>query len=129
MKATFGFVKTESIGGFESKPDAAGAALCGLFGYETGTAPAQCRRLRRKVLPGTGMSSIDPYRFSSCGHPGTGAARLINCFKNFLIPCAEFKIRKTLLIPSDSLNKIVHLEYFHIKIAQAAAGEVKAKEG
>src|SRR5690348_11509323 len=62
------------------------------------------------------------------GYPHTRSARLINRFKNLLVSCAKLKIGKTLFSPPDSLDKVVHLEHLHIKVAQSAAGEIKAKE-
>jgi hypothetical protein len=61
-------------------------------------------------------------------YPAAGLARPINRFENFLIPCAELEIGKTVLISPDRLDQIVHLEYLHIEIAQPATGEVKTKE-
>ena len=60
---------------------------------------------------------------------GTGTAGSVYCFENFLVPSAELEIRKTPLIPTDSLNKVVHFEYLHIEVAQSAARKLKAKEG
>ena len=62
-------------------------------------------------------------------YPRLGTARLINCFKDFLVPGSEFKIGKTFFTSPDRLNHVMHLKYLDIKITKAATGEIKAKEG
>jgi len=62
------------------------------------------------------------------GYPGARVARLIDRFKNFLVPCAKRKIGKTLFILPDSLDKVVHFENLDIKVAQSASCKIKTKE-
>src|SRR2546423_7267184 len=81
-----------------------------------------------------GISSHFANRLSSLTlamrrYPRARTARFIDCLKNLLVPRAELKIRKTVLVSPDSLNQLVHLEYLHVKVAQSAAGEITATEG
>ena len=92
--------------------------------------PAQLTHLGFNDLPLAAMSAIMALSAFLLGrYPVTGGTRLINCFKNLLIPCAELEIRKTVLIPSDGLYQVVYFKYLHIEVAQPSSGEVKAKEG
>ena len=54
---------------------------------------------------------------------------MVDGLKDLLIPRPKSEIGETRLIPANALDEVVHLEYLHIKVAQSAAGEIKAKEG
>ncbi len=44
------------------------------------------------------------------------------------IPGAKGKIGKAALVSADALDQVVHFEYLDVKIAEPAAGKIKAKE-
>jgi hypothetical protein len=61
-------------------------------------------------------------------YPRPGADRLVYGLKDFLISGAEGKIGKAALVSADALDEVVHFEYLDVKIPEASAGKIKAKE-